>query len=334
VCLVSVLSGGRAAAEDALALKTLAELKAATVFLKIEENGETANGTGFVIKTDGQTAYLVTNHHVIDMSEGKPRTFTNPKITAIFGSGTKKEQTVRAEVLANDPKHDLAVLRAGGVRDLPAAIDYGQEIELIETMPIYIFGFPLGEMLATGKGNPAITVGKGSVSSVRLNDKGDVATVQIDGDISPGNSGGPVVDVKGRLVGIAAATIRTRRIGFAIPSTELTSLLHGRVLDYHFESRPGGEGKTEVQVDLALFDPFNKMRGVTFYYVAGNGAGTKKLAGVAGVRKVELRRSQRQLVGKFALDGGGGDKPVTFQTVYVNGAGKAFVSNPRVHRFR
>ena len=268
------------------------------------------------------------------MSEGKPRTFTNPKITAIFGSGTKKEQSARAEVLANDPKHDLAVLRAGGVRDLPAAIDYGQEIELIETMPVYIFGFPLGEMLATGKGDPAITVGKGSVSSIRLNDHGDVATVQIDGDISPGNSGGPVVDVKGRLVGIAAATIRTRRIGFAIPGAELTSLLQGRVLDYHFESRPGGGGKTEVQVDLAVFDPFNKMRGVTFYYVPGNGTGSKKLAGVTGVRKVELRRNQRQLVGKFALEGGSGDKPVTFQTVYVNGAGKTFVTNPRVHRFR
>jgi S1-C subfamily serine protease len=226
------------------------------------------------------------------------------------------------------------VLRVRGVRDLPAPIDYGQEVELIETMPVYVFGFPLGEMLATAKGNPAITVGKGSVSSVRLNDRGDLATVQIDGDITPGNSGGPVVDAKGRLVGIAAATIRGRRIGFAIPGTELTSLLQGRVLDYHFISRPGGEGKIEVQVDLAVFDPFNNMRGITFYYVAGDGAGTKKLAGVAGVRKVELRRNQRQLVGKFALEGGSGDKPVTFQTVYVNGAGKTYMSNPRVRRFR
>jgi S1-C subfamily serine protease len=339
IALVTILGLGLpsvAAAEDSLPLETLKSLKAATVFLKVEEGGESASGTGFVITTEGQTAYLVTNNHVIDLSEGKPRRSGSlPAVTAVFGSGTKSERSARAEVLATDVRQDLAVLRVSGVSELPAPIDHGHEPDLVETMPVYIFGFPLGELLATGKGNPAITVGKGSVSSIRLNDRGELATVQIDGDITPGNSGGPVVDSQGRLVGIAAATVRTRRIGFAIPAPTLTRLLNGQLLDHHFTTRPAGDGQLEVRVELGVFDPFQRIKGITFYYAPGENAGVKKLATLADVRKVELKRNQRQVEGTFTLSAGGGaETPIAFQAVYVNGEGKAFVSNPRVRRFR
>jgi S1-C subfamily serine protease len=324
------------AGEDSLPPKTLAALKAATVFLKVEAGRESGSGSGFLIKTEGQTAYLVTNNHVIDPSDGQPGRAAGPTtITAIFGSGTKNERPARAEVLAADMRRDLAVLRVQGVRDLPAPVDHDHEPELIETMSVFVLGFPLGELLATGKRNPAITVGKASVSSIRLNDRGDVATVQIAGDITPGNSGGPVVDAQGRLVGIAVATIRNRAIGFAIPATALTRLLNGRLLDYHFTPRPAGAGQLEVQVELSVFDPFGRIKGITFYYLDRDSGGTKKLAGVAGVRKVDLRRSPRQVSGAFTLAGGEGtETPVAFQAVYVNGEGKTILSNPRVRRLR
>ncbi len=70
------------------------------------------------------------------------------------------------------------------------------------------FGFPFGKALSTTKGNPAVTVGKASVSSLRTGPDGGLAYVQIDGNLNPGNSGGPVVDAKGRLVGVAVATIK------------------------------------------------------------------------------------------------------------------------------
>ena len=108
-----------------------------------------------------------------------------------------------------DPELDLAVLKVSGVKEMPEPIDYSHEPKLTETMPVYTFGFPFGEVLATGKAGPAITVGKGSISSLRLDDKGNLALVQIDGALNPGNSGGPVVDTQGHLVGVAAATIRT-----------------------------------------------------------------------------------------------------------------------------
>jgi S1-C subfamily serine protease len=321
------------AAEDSLPLETVKALKAATVFLKVEEGGESASGSGFLIKTEGQTAYLVTNNHVVDLSEGKRR--AAPAITAIFDSGGKNERAARADVLAADVRRDLAVLRVQGIRDLPAPIDCSHDPDVVETMSVIILGFPLGELLATGKRNPAITVTKGSVSSIRLNDHGDVATVQIAGDITPGNSGGPVVDTQGRLVGIATGTIRNRPIGFAVPATALSKLLQGRLLDYQFTTRPAGAGKLNVQLELSVFDPFNRIKGISFYYFDGDPRGAKKLTDLRGVHKVDLRRTQRQVTGAFTLSGGGGaDKSVAFQAVYVNGSGKKLLSNPRVKRFR
>ena len=228
LCLSALLGTAfpAAAAEDALPLKTLADLKAATVFLKVEDGREAASGTGFVIQTNGQTAYLVTNHHVVDLHEGKRGMPGGGAITitAVFGSGTKNERSARAEVLASDARRDLAVLRVQGVRELPPPIEYDHEPQLVETMQVYILGFPLGDLLATGKGNPAITVNKGSVSSIRLNDRGEVATVQIDGDITPGNSGGPVVDSRGRLMMCApGSSFSTIGRIVAAPSTSVSS---------------------------------------------------------------------------------------------------------------
>src|SRR5205814_894816 len=129
--------------------------------------GTGGSGTGFVIKVDGGAVYLATNHHVINLPPAPGRPPATPTITAVFSSGTKAEQSYRAEVLASDARRDLAVLRCVGVSAPPAAIDMRPGKELVETMPVFIFGFPLGELLATGKGNPAITVGKGTVSSIR-----------------------------------------------------------------------------------------------------------------------------------------------------------------------
>jgi S1-C subfamily serine protease len=320
------ICGQAAAADDTLPPETLANLKAATVFLKVEAGSDRASGSGFVIKSEGQTAFVVTNYHVI-------AGLSRPKITAVFGSGTRSEQAGTAQVVASDSRRDLAVLRIANLKDAPKPIDMSQQPKLLETMPLFIFGYPLGEALATNKGNPAITVGKGSVSSIRLKDSGELATVQIDGDITPGNSGGPVVSAQGQLVGVAQATVRDRRIGFAIPAAELSGLLQGRLLDHYFVTNQVG-GKTEVRVELGVFDPFNRIKGVTFYYVPGDKVAEKKLASVPGVVKVSLQKESTQLAGKFTIDAPGAEAPVTFQAVYSDGEGKTLITNPRVRKFK
>jgi hypothetical protein len=221
----------------------LQELKAATVYIKnTTVNVGHATGSGFVVRAQGDTVWVVTNHHVIaplDPNEvpgrrapSRPRGPLRPsavELTAVFRSGTPEEQSVRAALVADDAKNDLAVLRVGGARNAPRPIDCKRTPKLVETMTIWAFGFPFGAALDPRKANPAITVTKGTVSSLRLDARGELSVVQIDGDLNPGNSGGPIVDETGALVGVAVAKVEDTRIGFAVPVKVLNQLLDGRV---------------------------------------------------------------------------------------------------------
>ena len=71
---------------------------------------------------------------------------------------------------------------------------------------VFVCGFPFGDDFSKLK-NPEISIGPASVSSIRLGPGGRVARVQLNGALNPGNSGGPVVDGAGRVVGIATAKI-------------------------------------------------------------------------------------------------------------------------------
>src|SRR5262249_270206 len=113
---------------------------------------------------------------------------------------------------------------------------------------------------------------------------------------------------------------------------ELTDRLQGRLIDHQFATRAAPAGGLEVRVELGLFDPFGRLRGATFYYLPGEAAGAKKLAGLPGAQKVVPRRAPGPPAGPFPL--GPGDGPVCFQAVYVDGEGKTFLSNPRMRRLR
>ena len=98
-------------------------------------------------------------------------------------------------------------------------------------MTLKIYGFPFGEMLnvARAASNPAITVNPASISSLRRDDLGQLSVIQIDGSVNPGNSGGPVVDERGQLIGVAVAKLSMAdNFGLAIPAAHLDALLHGR----------------------------------------------------------------------------------------------------------
>ena len=244
-------------ADDTIPAKTLEDLKAATVFIKVEAGRISQTGTGFVLKVDDDTALIVTNEHVVTV----PRPFPPAtRIEVVFQSGRAKlEKTVRAEVLATDAGRDLAVLRVKGVKDFATAIDFSKKTIATETTTIFALGFPFGKALSTGQGNPAVTIGKGTVSSLREDDNGELAVIQIDGDLNPGNSGGPVVDSQGRLVGIAVAKITGTRIGLAIPPGELSKMLDGRLARLSTRVVKVEDGTAEVEVTVGFIDPLGKV---------------------------------------------------------------------------
>jgi LSD1 subclass zinc finger protein len=322
-------------------LQTLTDLKSATVFIKVEIGARGASGSGFVIKADGDTAFVVTNHHVITPTFDGPGflgprlMIGKPTVTLVFGSGTGQERSGQAEVLADDSDDDLAVLRVKGIKDLPKPIDLRGNAKLVETMGLFIFGFPFGEKLATNKGNPAVTVSKGSVSSIRLNEFGELAVVQIDGDLNPGNSGGPVVDGEGRLVGVSVAKVRNTNIGMAVPGPALARLLSGRVSLPVVVTRSINNGPAEPFVEARLLDPLQKIQTVSVLYVRSAGKDQAKpdakgqWAPLPGAEKMDAKIDGLRVIAKLPVKPP--EKPedsYTVQLSFVNGEGETVYLKP------
>ncbi len=361
VALFLFFSATAAALEDGIPLETLARIKDATAYVKVEVAGGSGSGSGFVIGAEGDKALVITNHHVIqpEIVEivmggpgpgggpfGRPpmgprgprfpgltpriivRKCKDAKATVVLYSGTPKEESSSAEVLAADPELDLAVLRTNSLRKLPPPIDYGHDPKLVETMPIYTFGFPFGKVLATSKGSPAITIGKGSISSLRLDDDGQLKLVQIDGALNPGNSGGPVVDGQGRLVGVAVATIsNSSGIGLAIPARHLSLMLHGRLGRPHLSATRGDDDRLVIHVEIGLIDPLHKIRSVELHYLAANlvdeapGAAAR-LSDLPGCRKLPLRIENQVACGEFSPRKGVTEVQLLYQAVCTTSDGK------------
>ncbi len=315
------------------------ETKNATAFIKVTTAGGAASGSGFLIYADDSIAYVVTNDHVVHGVRGRPG-IAKEQITVVFGSGTPTERSVDAEVAASDAGKDIAILLVKGLKQRLKPIEIPEHPQLVETMPVFIFGFPFGRLLATDRGNPAITVNKGSVSSLRQDGSGKVAMVQIDGAINPGNSGGPVVDSEGRLVGIATAHIRGAGIGMAIPSSELKKMLAGTAGTVRLTPRPAGPNRVEIQVEIALVDPFHKFKKLSLNYSPIGDAASRlrrkkddSYPPLPGAKKIELKIEGGKAVGSFTLAGSGrGAMMVTTQNVYVKADGAVEFAEPIAHR--
>lgn len=263
--LFVVLSLPLAVAEDGIPAKTLAEIKAATVFVKVETARFAATGSGFVIQTDKDGVLVMTNEHVVNLP---PTAGPVTKREVVFNSGKAKDEAVyAAELLAADADRDLAVLRVKKVTTPPKPLDLKAKVELSETMTVYAVGFPFGEALSSTDGNPAPTISKSSVSSLRDDELGELSVIQLEGGINPGNSGGPVVDSKGRLVGVAVAKVRNTNIGLAIPPNELTKMLHGRIGGSGIRVLSVDKDTAEVEISLGFIDPLEKVKSATIRLV-------------------------------------------------------------------
>lgn len=171
-----------------------------------------AAGTGIIATSDG---YIITNKHVINGAH---------KVTVILDDGTKYEDV---EVVATDPLNDVAFLKIKDVSDLPAA-KLGDSKTLNVGQQVIAIGNALGEYqnsvtsgIISGTGR-SVTASDGSGSNVEtLSDM-----IQTDAAINSGNSGGPLVNAAGEVIGINTATSTTaENMGFAIPISSVKGML-------------------------------------------------------------------------------------------------------------
>ncbi len=322
---------------------TIQRVKAATVYIKMKVGTTAGTGTGFVIRTDGDKALIATNRHVaaphLDGEIPGLKPTDRPDLTVVFrsGEGASQEQSLPGRLVAVDtdpsPNRDLAIVEVRGVRDMPRPIDPARMVEPVEGMELRIYGFPFGAMMnVTARGNPSITINKGSVAALRRDDHGRLSLVQIDGSINPGNSGGPIVDDAGRLIGVSVLKLKAAdNIGLAIPAAEVNRLLAGRVGGVDVALRASRPGSIDLDVRATLADPLGRLRAVRARVAPappGNDDGTRLTASARGdlpplpnAQEAVLRidRGSNTATGTVSLRAGGVPKRVVVQLAYENG---------------
>ena len=159
-------------------------------------------GSGFIIDADGS---ILTNHHVVDRAE---------RITVKLSDG----RTLRARLIGSDPDTDIALIKVDGQGGLPVA-PLGDSSTLRMGEWVCAIGNPLGY-------EHTVTVGVVSFLGRKLFDMSLDNYIQTDAAINFGNSGGPLINSRGEVIGInAAISSRASSIGFAVPINGASSVL-------------------------------------------------------------------------------------------------------------
>ena len=172
-----------------------------TVYLEMQKpDGTISQGSGFFIRP----SYIVTNHHVI---EGATKAYVK-----LVG----KQATYSVEsVAATDEYYDLAILKLSGITAPTLSLANSDTVETGET--VYVAGNPKG---LEG------TFSSGIISAVRAG--GNDKLIQIDASISPGSSGGAVLNSKGEVIGVVTWSHRdpnAQNLNFVVPSNYVKVLL-------------------------------------------------------------------------------------------------------------
>ena len=177
-----------------------------------------SEGSGVIYKKEGDTAYIVTNTHVINGAK---------KVDIRLADGTK----VPGEIVGSDTYSDIAVVKIAADKVTTVA-EFGDSSQLTVGETAIAIGSPLGSEYAN-------TVTQGIVSSLNRNvslkseDGQAISTnaIQTDTAINPGNSGGPLINIQGQVIGITSSKIASNGgtsvegLGFAIPANDVINII-------------------------------------------------------------------------------------------------------------
>ncbi|MCK4028142.1 PDZ domain-containing protein [Streptococcus suis] len=180
-------------------------------------------GSGVIYKKDGDTAYIVTNTHVIDGAE---------KIEILLASGEK----IQGELVGSDTYSDLAVIKISSEKVTTVATFADSDTIQVGEVAIAI-GSPLGSVYANSVTQGIVSSLSRTVTS-QTDDGQTISTnaIQTDTAINPGNSGGPLVNIQGQVIGINSSKITSSStsglgvsvegMGFAIPSNDVVTIIN------------------------------------------------------------------------------------------------------------
>ena len=177
-----------------------------------------SEGSGVIYKKEGDTAYIVTNTHVINGAK---------KVDIRLADGTK----VPGDIVGSDTYSDIAVVKIAADKVTTVA-EFGDSNQLTVGETAIAIGSPLGSEYAN-------TVTQGIISSLnrhvslKSEDGQAISTnaIQTDTAINPGNSGGPLINIQGEVIGITSSKIASNGgtsvegLGFAIPANDVKNII-------------------------------------------------------------------------------------------------------------
>ena len=180
-----------------------------------------SEGSGVIYKKDGDSAYVVTNNHVVDGAE---------QIEIMLADGKK----VVGELVGADTYSDIAVVKISS-KDVTTVAEFADSNKITVGETAIAIGSPLGTEYAN-------SVTQGIVSSLSrtvtmTNDNGETIStnaIQTDAAINPGNSGGALINIEGQVIGINSSKISSTSssgesvegMGFAIPSNDVVKIIN------------------------------------------------------------------------------------------------------------
>lgn len=230
-----------------------------------------SSGSGMIISKDG---YVLTNNHVVEGAE---------KLTVMTTSGEEYDATV----IGADEVNDVALLKIDGDEDFPT-VSIGDSDNIQVGQQVCAIGNPLGELTNT------LTVGYVSALDREISESSTGTTInmfQTDCAINSGNSGGPIFDMNGNVVGITTAkysssgysnSASVEGIGFCIPINDAMSIVND-LMQYGYVKGRVSMGVSVQAMDTTVAQYYNLPTGV---YVAGVTSGSA--AENAGIQKGDM----------------------------------------------
>lgn len=260
-----------------------------------------SEGSGVIYKKAGGSAYVVTNNHVVSGSSA---------LKVIMSNGKE----VSANIVGTDATTDLAVLKisAAGVKSVAS---FGNSNDISAGQDVLAVGSPMGSEYAN-------TVTKGIISAkkrtIKANSNSPATTViQTDAAINSGNSGGPLINMAGQVIGINSMKLASNGegssvegMGFSIPSNEVVKVINQLVANGKI-SRPSlGVGVIDLssvskeQQSSVLKLPGSVTKGAVVMQVTGGSA-----ADQAGIKKYDVIVK----IGDHNVNGGGSLKTYLYK---------------------
>lgn len=215
----SIASIANAVSKSVVSIVTSTDQKS---FFSNETTSQTAAGTGFILSSDG---YVATNKHVVSGAN---------KIGVILDDGTAYEDV---ELVGTDPLNDFAIIKINNVNDL-SPVKLGDSKTTSAGQQVVAIGNALGAYqnsvtsgIISGKGRSLTATDSGRTQYETLSDM-----IQTDAAINGGNSGGPLVNAAGEVIGINTAyASQGNNVGFAIPISSVKGIIKNVLSGKGFE---------------------------------------------------------------------------------------------------